>query len=453
MVRRPDGRDENTLLIAARKNRGLRRAQAARALEAWARQHGHTSFTCTEDKYRSWEYGVIPHPYAWPVLTGYFDKTAAELGLTGKQPCAPAPAALTPPGMCTDGDGSPTVEGGQSEHTSEGDRVLRRQFAAAIPASLAAPLVFTHPTAPQVNEQTVARLRDSIATLRHLDSQVGGDTVHPLAAQLLAQGRGLLAQARPNPHTTAMHLALGELAACTGWFAYDAGNHHLARAYLGEAMVQTRLADDPMGEAQACNHLANLALRTGHAGEALRLVQLGQRLVHQGGAPKAKALFAMREAQVWAKLGDQKLADAAAGRAWDHLATDHTGVETPRWAAYVNETELRVLTAIGANDLGGHDRAAERFERSVADISHSPRTEANWNTLLAHARLECGELDGACAAARQALAANVASTRVRRRLEQFAAKARRLNAEVTRAFSQQWDQWRATRAATPAVRT
>ncbi len=81
MVRRPENRAENMLLRAARERRGLNIAKAARALEEWAYANGHTSFTCSEDKYRTWEMGSIPRSYAWPVLTGFFEMTPEELGL------------------------------------------------------------------------------------------------------------------------------------------------------------------------------------------------------------------------------------------------------------------------------------------------------------------------------------------------------------------------------------
>lgn len=96
MPRKPSTQP-NVRLIAARQASGLRPAQCARALE----HHAHTqmpgnwlSFTCADERYRSWELGRIPREYVWPVLTSFFNATPAELGLIGAMSTASRNADL-----------------------------------------------------------------------------------------------------------------------------------------------------------------------------------------------------------------------------------------------------------------------------------------------------------------------------------------------------------------------
>ncbi len=422
MVRRPEGRQENLLLRAAREGRGLKIAETARALEEWAYANGHTSFTCSEDKYRTWEQGCIPHGYAWPVLTGYFGMTPEELGLR------PYPAVAGRADVP-----SRTVDGATASFVlAQEDAVDRRQFAATLPI-----LTMPAPTEPrQVGMDDVQRLRQAIVRLEAIGDEIGGETLHAVAGRYLAHAQRLLACSYQPKVGTALRMAAAELATDAGWFAFDAGQQAAAHSYFTHALYLARVADDTLLEAQVYSLMSLVANADRRSREALHLAHAGQRAAASG-PPRLRALFDAREALATARLGDRTQSRTALGRAWRRMSADDD--EAPPWIAFFNPAELRSIEATCDADLGAVQQAAEHLEQVVNERDAFERNRALRSARLAELRLGTGDLDGACAAGRLAIARPVGSARVRASLANVATKlASHHRTPCVASFLQEW---------------
>lgn len=396
----------------------------------------NVSFGCDITKIQRWENGMQPRDYALPVLEAFFAQygyTLADLGLEPERRA-----------VCTPIAGAPTVAGGDAPSGvpgQEGDEVDRRRFIAALPAALALPTVPFPLDGKQVSDTGMAGVvyvRDAYRHLQVIDDQVGGDYLHPIAGQYLAHALALLDASKPGPSRTALHAVTGELAAYAAWFAYDAADLQQARTYLNEALLHARMARDPILESRVHHTTATIALKAGRARDALDAAQLAQEVISDSGTPRVKALLAMREARAWGQLGGAREAEAAAGRAWAHMQAAAAHHQDPDWLSFLTEAELLALHATCEADLGHHERAARKFEQSIAASGPFLRDRAIRHAHLAHVRLAQGDVEGGCAAATEATQSPVASGRTRARVTQFARRLPRYDTQVARDFLDRW---------------
>ncbi len=224
-------RAPNTRLKAAREGLRWTQQELAQALEKHAvAQLGLHDFVCSERKVQRWEAGVPPQKRAVRVLTSCLRMSAAELGLE--------PDRVQE--FMSDAASATVLEGVLTSSEPEDD-VLRRQFVSAVPVVVAAPVVVG---GGSLSMDHVEELRAATERLRVIDNEVGGDHLHPIAGQYLRRAAPLLERSGLESVRKAMHSAVGTLAADAGWYAFDAADHVRARAYLNQALLHARLAED-----------------------------------------------------------------------------------------------------------------------------------------------------------------------------------------------------------------
>ncbi len=381
-VRRPPQGRDNELLIAARKARGLRRAQAARALESWAYEHGHTSFTCSEDKYRTWEYGAIPHPYAWPVLTGFFDKSAAELGLV------PAPVP----------DSSSSGPEGRAEHATRPGWPSRSVEALQIAMN-------GHGDRLDVAEDGLAEL------VRHYAHVVATTPSVAVYDELvcLRSFAGTLIDRGGRTRQREMATTTGWLSSLLAISATDLGNHAAAVVWCADTERRGQDAGHPELTAWAKLTRSLIAWYQGDPARSAAAARHGQSVAPAGTVARAK--LAAQEMRCLATLGDTVGMSAAlrgAATAMSQLdpSTPTSGIYSLPCAEDPPYTATSLLLA------GRHSEAAAMTRRIIATAyrpdtrapGDQPTNYARTLLILALAAAGTNEIDEAAAAGTEALA-------------------------------------------------
>lgn len=387
LVRRPENRDENTLLSAARERLKAMPAATARALEAYAHDIGDLSFRCSEDKYRTWEMGRIPRENTWPVICGYFGKSPEELGLR------PAPALA-----CTAMAHAVTVDRASRVNFDEEPATQRREF---LTATLAASLPAGPPPA-RVELRHVRDLTTATLALRQADQLHGGSHLVAAAHRLLTRGQHMVAAQYTDLVGRQLHSAIGWLGVQVGWLAYDAGQMDRAAGYYRDALVAASVSRDDAITVNALACYAYYARESGRQREALAYLRAAHDTADRWAPPALRSLLCSRQAAQCAALGDLTAFQRLSGEA-------HDVYEPPApdlWYSFVDQGELFAMEGYGLAAGGSPSQAVSLFNRAVADTSPQRRRNAvSRSLLLARATLAAGDPNGAVAHATPVLAA------------------------------------------------
>ncbi|WP_314223479.1 tetratricopeptide repeat protein [Streptomyces zaehneri] len=303
-------------------------------------------------------------------------------------------------------------------------RPERREFLkASAAASLAVALPdLTRPSSGgRVGSDLPERLRQRTARLRRLDDVLGGGDTYRTYLGEYQSTRSLL-RGRSYTEETGRGLlsVLAEQAQQAGWAAFDSGRHAEARG-LYEA--SQKAAVDAGDDALAGNALAFLAYQSLRGDRQARrdAVQTAARSCATAGpnaAPGVRALLYERLAWAHAVAGNAEETERALDAARGALAeVDDT--PQPDWAAWVDDTELRIMSGRCWTELRRPLRAVPVLEAALAeyDDSHA-RDKALYLSWLADSYLTAGEVEQAAWVTGRALdlSSGVASVRPRERL-------------------------------------
>ncbi|RRO19457.1 hypothetical protein EIL87_04490 [Saccharopolyspora rhizosphaerae] len=273
----------------------------------------------------------------------------------------------------------------------------------------------------------IDQLRASTAHLVRLDGESGGTALVPVAARAFREASARLAAGNVpsslEADCTATVAELGEVAA---WLAFDAGQHGRARRLSSAALRLARRAGDTSMELFLLGNLALMEQETGRARDALRTVELVERLPL---SPRVRIMTALRRARATASLGDERAAELL------HRARTEVGSSVrstdPAWAWWVDLREVTHHEAGVWSALGRPDRAVDCY---AAALDAAP-DDYPWASYLAAAHLvsvlvEVRSWAEAERAAAQvaALATGVRSARASARLRDAALAARRSRA-------------------------
>ncbi len=311
------------------------------------------------------------------------------------------------------------------ETTTEEDAMPeRREF---LKASAAASLAVGLPdlarpsSGGRVGRDLPEKLRQRTARLRRLDDVLGGGDTYRTYLGEYQSTRSLL-RSRSYTEETGCGLlsVLAEQAQQAGWAAFDGGRHAEARG-LYEA--SQKAASDAGDDALAGNALAFLAYQglRGDRQDRQDAVQTAARSCAAAGpdaVPRVRALLYERLAWAHAVAGQSDEAERALDAARDALA-EVDGTPQPDWAAWVDETELQIMSGRCWTELRRPLRAVPVLEAALAeyDDSHA-RDKALYLSWLADSYLTAGEVEQAAAVTGRALdlSYGVASVRPRERL-------------------------------------
>ncbi|MFI9170500.1 XRE family transcriptional regulator [Streptomyces lincolnensis] len=297
----------------------------------------------------------------------------------------------------------------------------RREFlktSAAASLAVGLPELSRTPGGGRVGSDLPEKLRQRTARLRRLDDVLGGgDTYRTYLGEYQAT-RAMLRQRTYAQETgRALLSVLAEQAQQAGWAAFDGGRHAEARG-LYEA---SRTAAVDAGDAElAGNALAFLAYQQ-LPSDRQSAVQIAARSCATAGpdaAPGVRALLYERLAWAHAVAGQAEETERALEAARDALA-EVDGAPQPDWAAWVDETELQIMSGRCWTELRRPLRAVPVLENALAryDDSHA-RDKALYLSWLADAYLTAGEVEQAATVTGRVLdlSSGVASVRPRERL-------------------------------------
>ena len=278
--------------------------------------------------------------------------------------------------------------------------------------------------ASSATPDVVDELTQRLVSLRKLDNTLGGaDTYRLYAAE--ADLTGLL-RLLGGAHRDAVHRGLlalhAEQSQQAGWAAFDAGWHDVARDHYRRSHAAATEAGDA---GLAGNALAFHAYQLIGLGQPARAVS--EKSVHAADQPDVnagvRALLYSRAAWTFALDGDVDATARCLGRAEDAFA--QADGRTPDYAAWIDETELAIMTGRCWSELRRPLRAVPVLETALARYSdaHS-RDKALYSSWLADSYIDAGEIEQATAVVQSSLTVmgNVSSVRPRERLVKVAGR-------------------------------
>ncbi|OLT14907.1 hypothetical protein BJF78_17310 [Pseudonocardia sp. CNS-139] len=259
--------------------------------------------------------------------------------------------------------------------------------------------------------------------LRKLDQHLGGaDTYDLYAAEAQVSSRLLQNGAEQEPVRRALLSLHAEQSQQAGWAAFDAGWHDVARKQYQRSHDAAVEAGEPelAGNALALDAYQRIALDEPARETSERSVLAAQ----QGGVdPGVRALLYSRAAWTFALAGDVDATARHLGLAEEAFAA-RTGA-APDFAAWVDETELAIISGRCWSELGRPLRAVPVLEKALSRYSDAhARDKALYSSWLAASLIDAGEVEQAAAVVQTSLEVmgDVASVRPRQRLAEVAGR-------------------------------
>jgi hypothetical protein len=279
-----------------------------------------------------------------------------------------------------------------------GADVDRRSFG-GLTVGVAVAAVLPEPTIPsRVTASHISYLQACVDSLYNRDRVVGGGGLLRPALRVWSRAKRML---EGSSYTESAGRELcqvaGQLAACSGWLAFDAGNVPLARRLYSQARLMAGNTGDTMLSVQALaqsSMLASFAARTSDDPAAkVRLARDGWQLANQAAEearyepyPRLHALIALRHAYAAELLDNAAAFRAAAARARREFDRG-PGEKEPEWVQFVGPAEITASEAGGYRDLGEPARSEELY-RGALEGDLPPRDRATHATGLALALLD-----------------------------------------------------------------
>lgn len=255
----------------------------------------------------------------------------------------------------------------------------------------------------EIFQHDVRRVRAVRAWLKNLDNAHGGGVAFPLAAAYLRGEVATLLRGSCDEVTgTAFLAAIAETELDVGWFAYDAGDHQLARLYLIHALRMAHVTGSRLLGARIVCALSHQALHVGQVSLSVDLARAARAAVGPEATPRATAMLAAMEAMAHAGTRDATRCEQALDDAERALARATSDDGDPSWLDFDEGGLLghtaRALRDLAAVTLAVPDHARRFAVRSVelCQTGHG-RTRAQRNAILATTCVQAGDIDQAAA--------------------------------------------------------
>lgn len=331
--------------------------------------------------------------------------------------------ALRVPGHMVGLAPRPWETGASPAHTyaqENGPTVRRRtvlQAASTVGLAAALPALQRPATPTRMTTEYVTQLRARTARLRRLDDLLGGGDTYRVYLSEFQATKSLLRTVSTTDETRRLALSLlAEQAQQAGWAAFDGGHPAEASTLYEESMEAAREAGD---SSLLGNAYAFLAYQTADRAQAAEIAARSCATINGGTPAGVRALLHERMAWACAIAGQPAETERALEAARSALAEQQDGEEQPDWAAWVDETELDIMTGRCWTELRRPLRAVPVLTRALDryDDAHA-RDKSLYLTWLADAYLTAGEVEAAATVTNRALdlSIGVASVRPRQRL-------------------------------------
>src|SRR5262249_26265846 len=155
-----------------------------------------------------------------------------------------------------------------------------------------------------------------ISELNRMHDGSGGDMVLDLAQREFGYVTGLLKRGSYDESTAhKLHVALAELGASTGRYAYDAGLNALAQRYHLAALRAAHTADDPALGAYILCSMANQAAEQQQPADAALFIETALAGTRGRQTPALMARLYVNQAEAHALLRDGSACARAVARA------------------------------------------------------------------------------------------------------------------------------------------
>ncbi|MGH4022635.1 MAG: hypothetical protein ACRDT0_26045 [Pseudonocardiaceae bacterium] len=242
----------------------------------------------------------------------------------------------------------------------------------------------------------IEALRAMQCSLTALDAEHGGGAVLPMTLAYLRSEVAPLLQGRYSEHVgRRLFASAAELTLTTGFIAYNAGSHGLARQELLHALRLSRIAGDRALGGRVLTTMSHQALHLGDRDDALVFARAAGNAVKEC-APAVQAICAASEARALAAMGDQRACFALmdeAERAFSRARAD----DAPTWLRFLDDAELSGKFGRCLRDLGLHVEAERQLETSLNLHKTSyPRSRAITQIIYATNHVRQGHLEPAC---------------------------------------------------------
>lgn len=288
-------------------------------------------------------------------------------------------------------------------------RVKRRDFGkAALGITLALPGLGAAPGEPV----DITRLEPEQVTadLYALDFQYGGATVVDIARQRLAHlTRQLNRMSVPSDAENRLQRMVGELAACAGWAAYDAGHAAMARSLFRDALYAFTITGDRVQRSRILGLMSVQALKDVNPLESLNTAEAAVEAA-KGTTPQLQALMWMRVAGACSLANYAGRYRTALRNAQQLTERTRSDGAPPTWFSFFDEAEMIGLDATSQLRLGQHSGAKTRFrqsaDRCTEVLSHRglyPRNRAYYTAVQTEAYMAMGDVDAVAATVHDAL--------------------------------------------------
>ncbi|MGW2100334.1 XRE family transcriptional regulator [Streptomyces olivaceoviridis] len=416
------------------------------ALEAWMKEHGHSSNTLADavnkaledltgkpggfdgSNVRDWKAGRVRWPKdatrkALEVVTGL---PAVALGFVprGRNPSTPAPP--------------------------QEDPMKRRSFGGVAVAAVAAAAPGL--TAPRrIGMSDTERLQKRFAEIVASDHRHGGQLgIEQRAAALADEALNLQAAGSATQRVrSSLYACAAMFRSSAMWAAIDGRRYAEAQKHMREAQALAEMSGDMSIKFRIWSHAGTMYRHMGRPGDALAANDVARGLHITRRDPMFASLGLARQVAIHGAAQDSSGARRAFDQAQDAMSRANRDEHRPVWMrAFYDEAELHSLALSAYLALGDYTTAEYHAHRCLAALRpHMIRSRAIATTRLAHAQLGQGDADTATATAMQVPAdAATQHPRVSRMLSEFGAALRATapRSPVTLTWNEHVAAWRAS---------
>lgn len=289
-----------------------------------------------------------------------------------------------------------------------------------------APALAAAQNGDRVTPQLVASVEQAVRQVRDLDDSEGSAAILRWAGGIWQSLGAILTESTYHPAEGArLHTAYVEMSETYGWILFDAGKHPQSQRVYQTGLRVAREADDDIRVHQAtANLLASAAYQAtwlGQYTEAATMLDVATNRKPQALAPRVRAVLGARQIVLAGRRGNTEELSRAEDLTRTQLDQARDG-DGPWWSDWLTPSAVdgqsgRAWLAAGRPDLAETYLTSSTTPRSAA----YPRDHMLRTVELADARLQIGDINGACTATRDAtnVAENVGSSRIQDRLQQI----------------------------------
>ncbi|MEV5309364.1 XRE family transcriptional regulator [Streptomyces sp. NPDC052610] len=418
------------------------------ALEAWMKEHGHSSNSLAEavneaqerltgrpggfdgSSVRAWKAGKVRWPKS-ATRRALEDVTGLPVTALGFVPRRRAPLTPASPQEATDMKRRTLISG-----------------AAAAAASAAAPAA----VAPRrIGMSDVDRLQRRFAEVIASDHRHGGQLrIEQQAAALADEALNLQnAGGATQRVRSSLYACAASFRSSAMWAAIDGRRYEEAAKHMREAQALAEMSGDQAIKFRIWSHAGTMYRHLGRPADALAANDVARGLHITRRDPLFACLGHARHAATLGLIGDTAPVQRALGCAQDAFDRTDPDLARPVWMiAACDGAELETLALAAHLRLGNFEQAETHAHRSLTLLRPQMQRDRAINTVrLAHAQLAQGDADAATASAMKVpVDAATQHARVSRMLQDFGAALRATahGSPTVQTWTEYTAAWRAT---------